>query len=340
MFSLQKRNSRLAIALLILFLGGLSAYALFGAFSGSDERFLHIDRDDTTDSVYHKLSREGGLLSNGAFRALAAVGNYPKHLHQGRYDIGSGQSTLTIFRRLRNGTQTPVRLTIPVLRTTDDLARFLGKHFEPTANEFEQALTDTALLKKYDQTPATALCLFIPNTYEIYWSLTPERLLARMQKEAQAFWTDHRLRKAEAAGLTPNEVIALASIVEQETAYNPEKPMVAGMYLNRLHRGMPLQADPTVKFALNDFTIRRILHEHLKADSPYNTYKHPGLPPGPICLPSMASIEAVLNFARHDYLYMCAKEDFSGSHNFATTYARHLDNAAKYTQALDRRGIR
>lgn len=336
----QKRNIWLSIAAAVLLLGGLSIYSVFGTFSGSDERFLYIDRDDTTDSVYHKLSDEGHFLSKTGFKLLAAVGNYAAHLHPGRYDVGSGHSTLTVFRQLRNGTETPVRLTIPVLRTSQDLARFLSKHLEPSTDAFAEILSDTLALAQYGQTPETAVCLFIPNTYEVYWSLTPEELLSRMQKEAQHYWNNERLQKAKEAGLTPNEVITVASIVEQETAYNPEKPMVAGMYLNRVRKNMPLQADPTVKFALGNFALRRILHEHLKVDSPYNTYKNAGLPPGPICIPSMASIEAVLNFARHDYLYMCAKEDFSGSHNFAVTYADHLKNAAKYTSALNQRGIR
>ena len=176
--------------------------------------------------------------------------------------------------------------------------------------------------------------------YELYWTLQPKALLERMNKEAQKFWNDKRVLEAKQLGLTPDEVMTVASIVEQETAYNPEKPMVAGMYLNRLNQKMPLQADPTVKFALGDFALRRILHEHLRVNSPYNTYKVKGLPPGPICIPSVESINAVLHRANHNYLYMCAKEDFSGSHNFATTYAEHQKNATKYAAALNARGIR
>jgi len=170
--------------------------------------------------------------------------------------------------------------------------------------------------------------------------------IARIQKEADADTQlavekfEAELAKAQADSLSPDQVITVASIVEQETAYNPEKPMVAAMYLNRLHKHMPLQADPTVKFALGNFGLRRIMNEHLKVDSPYNTYKQAGLPPGPICIPSMSSINAVLDHAHHNYFYMCAKEDFSGSHNFAETYGEHLKNAAKYAQALNARGIK
>ena len=271
---------------------------------------------------------------------LTSVFDYGKHIRPGRYDVGSGTGVLSVFRNLRNGNQTPTRLTIPVLRTTRDLADLLGRELHAPADSFYAALTNPELLSLYGKTPETAVCLFLPNTYEVYWTLSPAALLARMNKESKAFWTPERLAKAQADSLTPDQVITVASIVEQETAYNPEKPMVAAMYLNRLHKKMPLQADPTVKFALGNFGLRRIMHEHLKVESPYNTYKQAGLPPGPICIPSLSSINAVLDHAHHDYLYMCAKEDFSGSHNFAVTYGEHLKNAAKYAQALNARGIK
>ncbi|MCD7816338.1 MAG: endolytic transglycosylase MltG, partial [Bacteroides sp.] len=186
----------------------------------------------------------------------------------------------------------------------------------------------------------TLPCLFIPNTYEVYWTMTPEAFVKRMQKEHDRFWNEERKAKAQSIGLTPEEVATLASIVEEETANNAEKPMVAGLYINRLHADMPLQADPTVKFALQDFGLRRILHTHLETDSPYNTYKHTGLPPGPIRIPSIQGIESVLNYTRHNYLYMCAKEDFSGTHNFAATFSQHLANARKYQRELNRRKIK
>ena len=203
-----------------------------------------------------------------------------------------------------------------------------------------QHFADSTFCRQYGYDTATIACLFIPNTYEVYWNTSLEDFMKRMQKENTTFWNEERLHRAEAAGLTPNEVVTLASIVDEETANNAEKPMVAGMYINRLRTGMPLQADPTVKFALRDFSLRRIYHNHLNVESPYNTYRNIGLPPGPIRIPSIVGIDAVLNHVKHDYLYMCAKEDFSGTHNFARTYREHLANAAKYSKALNQRGIK
>ena len=342
-YILMKKNLRLwwLLPIALLALPSLAAcYALFSSFSGSEERIVYLDDDDNIDSVYNKVCSEARFPANSTFRFLTTAFKYGQHIRPGRYDVGSGTSVLSVFRNLRNGNQSPTRLTIPVLRTTRDLADLLGRELHAPADSFYAALTNKELLERYGKTPETAVCLFLPNTYEVYWTLSPAALLARMNRESKAFWTPERLAKAQADSLSPEEVMTVASIVEQETAYNPEKPMVAAMYLNRLHKRMPLQADPTVKFALGNFGLRRILHEHLKVDSPYNTYKHAGLPPGPICIPSLSSVNAVLDHAHHDYLYMCAKEDFSGSHNFAVTYGEHLKNAAKYVLALNARGIK
>ena len=182
--------------------------------------------------------------------------------------------------------------------------------------------------------------MFVPNTYDVYWNMSMDALLERMQKEHDRFWDGEREQKAARMQLTPVEVCTLASIIDEETANNAEKPMIAGMYLNRLKQGMPLQADPTIKFALKQFELKRIWQNLLQTDSPYNTYQNAGLPPGPIKIASIRGIDAVLNAVSHDYLYMCAKEDFSGTHNFATTYQEHLKNAARYSKALNERGIK
>ena len=334
------RKRRFVALSIVLLLVCIAVYSVFCSFSGSREHIVYIDTNDDIDSIYDKVCAGSRFPAGSTFRLLAAVTGYAHHIHPGRYDVGSGATALSVFRHLRNGSQSPVRLTIPVLRTTRDLADFLGRDFRASSDSFYQALCDTVLLAHYGKTPATALCLFLPNTYELYWTLSPDEVLARMDRESRKFWTPGRKALAAEAGLTPDQAVTLASIVEQETAYNPEKPMVAGMYLNRYQREMPLQADPTVKYALGDFNLRRILHQHLTVDSPYNTYKHKGLPPGPICIPSMASLNAVLHYVKHSYIYMCAKEDFSGSHNFAETYQEHLKNAANYARALNTRGIR
>ena len=220
-----------------------------------------------------------------------------------------------------------------------DLAERLERQLMLSGDDLLRLLDDSAYCASLGFTPETILTLFIPNTYEVYWNLSAEKLMQRMKREYDAFWTPARLSKAKAVGLTPIEVAVLASIVEEETAAADEYPVVAGLYINRLRRGIPLQADPTVKFAVGDFTLRRILFEHLKVDSPYNTYKHTGLPPGPLRVPSTRSIDAVLNYMKHNYLYMCAKEDFSGRHNFARTLAEHNRNARRYQAELNRRGF-
>lgn len=314
-------------------------WSFFSAFSTfSEAHFVYIDSDDNSDSVFSKLSDEAAFGKYIGIKTLCILSHSTPR--PGRYAIAPSISTFQLFRNLRNGNQAPVRLTIPMVRTSTDLAKKLSHELEGDSALWATALLDSSFCSKYEVTPATVISLFIPDTYEVYWTITPDGLLKRMKKESKAFWTEKRRMQAENAGLSPTEVITLASIVEQETADNQEKPMVAGMYLNRLHQGMKLQADPTVKFALKQFGLRRILHEHLSVESPYNTYRNEGLPPGPICIPSRASIESVLQYVKHTYFYMCAKEDFSGSHNFARTYTEHMDNARKYTDALNSRGIK
>ena len=337
---ISKRNAAIiAIAIGSALLLCLSFFFL--PFSRTDAtEVLYIDRNDTADSVFHKLRRYGHSHSMMALQLLARVDHYEEHLHTGRYEVEPSISTFALMRRLLHGHQSPVRLTIPTTHTMKHLAARLAKRIEPDSATLAEAFTDSAFCEKHGCTTATLPCLFIPNTYEVYWDITPDQLAQRMKRESEKFWTTVRKNKAEKARLTPEEVITLASIVEKETANNQEKPDIAGLYLNRLRKGMKLQADPTVKFALQDFGLRRILNKHLTADSPYNTYVYAGLPPGPICLPSIASIDAVLNHTEHNYIYMCAKEDFSGTHNFAATYEEHKANARKYVQALNERGIK
>lgn len=332
---------------MFLYVGGCLLVAMcvvyglfFSSISTADETvFVKIDADDNIDSVYTKVKAISHAVPYAGFKLAAKVSGYANRVRTGRYEVSTSIGSLRLLRHLMNRQQAPVRLTIPTVRTTDRLAAELSKQLMPDSVAWVKVLQDKDLCKSLGYDTTTIMCVFIPNTYEIYWDVTPQKFLKKMKQENDAFWTDSRRQKAADAGLTPNEVIVVASIVEQETANNAEKPMIAGMYLNRYHKGMKLQADPTVKFATRQFQLRRIGGSILFTDSPYNTYKYAGLPPGPICIPSMASIEAVLNYVHHDYLYMCAKEDFSGTHNFARTYAEHQQNAQKYTDALNKRGI-
>ncbi len=294
--------------------------------------YIYIDQDDTTDSVRTK-SRIGWRFD--VYHSLM-----PFNPRTGRYKIDTGIRHFTFYRQLRNGIQTPIKLSIPTLRTTENLATYLGEKLMLDAEEIREAFQDSASCAEWGYTPTTLSALFLPNTYEVYWNTSLKSFMRRMQMEHKAFWNQARMEKAEKTGYTPTEIATLASIIDEETANNAEKPIIAGMYLNRLKRRIPLQADPTVKFALQDFGLKRIYQKHLKVKSPYNTYQNAGLPPGPIRIASIASIDAVLNHAEHSYLYMCAKEDFSGTHNFATTYSAHLRNARKYARALNARNIK
>ena len=344
MKSLQKKHyASLAAGMLMLAVAAF-AYFLYSQISapilkGKETHYVYIDNDDTIDSVYAKLQpfcTEKGLKG---FQRLSDHYDYADKIRTGRYALEPSQRVLDAFRELRNGQQTPLMLTVPEVRTMDRMAGKLSAKLMLDSATIANALTDEAFCQQLGYDTATIACMFVPNTYEVYWNTTLEALMQRMKKEHDTFWNTERQQKAKAQGLTPNEVVTLASIIDEETANIAEKPMIAGMFLNRLKRGMLLQADPTVKYALGDFTLRRILNKHLTVDSPYNTYKYAGLMPGPIRVPSLAAIEAVLNPAQHDFLYMCAKEDFSGTHNFARTLAEHTQNARRYQQALNQRGI-
>lgn len=326
--------SSIVILLLLIY------WLFFSALSSSSKpAYIYITEKDTPETIYEKIDKEAHPHQMVGLKIAATLLGYSSHIHTGRYAVGEGKSTFTIIRNLRGGRQATMSLVIPVVHTINDLAGRLSQQLGIDSVTMVRTFTDKKLLASLNVNDTTVACLFIPNTYEVYWDITPEKLLKRMKKEHDNYWTDSRVSQAKEAGLTTNEVYILASIVEQESANENERPMIAGMYLNRLHQGMKLQADPTVKYALGDFGLRRIMHNHLTIDSPYNTYKYAGLPVGPICIPSLNAIESVLNYTHHDYLYMCAKEDFSGTHNFASTYEEHMQNAKRYAEALNKRGI-
>lgn len=344
---MKKRVCLIAVALVLLigaFAAGYIAYKWLKAPLGRVEDTVYIavhDTDDTAivgDSITSRVMVD--RLAFAGFKWLMRYYHYDERVKPGNYAIRPGDSVRDICLRLLSGNQTPVRLVVPSVRTLDRLAGVVGRQLLTDSAAIMAVLSDTALMDSLGYSQETFPALFIPNTYEVYWTMTPAQFVARMVKENARYWNTSRKDKAKAQGLTPLEVITLASIVDEETNKDDEKPIVAGLYLNRLHRGMLLQADPTVKFALGQFELRRILYAHLNVDSPYNTYKYAGLPPGPIRIPSMAAIESVLNPTKHNYIYMCAKEDFSGYHNFATSLAQHNANARRYQQALNQRGVK
>ena len=340
---MRKRKTRkvfLTIGVVALLLVVLMLYMLFWPVGKTNQAaYIMIDQDDTKDSVFTKLEPVVTPTALKTIKFLTSMTSYGDHIRTGRYEVGK-EGAFTTFRHIKNGIQAPMMLTIPSVRTLDRLAEEVGKRMMFSSNELLDSLQDSTVCHRYGFTKETIPCMFIPNTYDLFWNTSITNFLDRMKKEYDRFWTSARKEKAKTIGLTPEEVTTLASIVEEETANDGEKPMVAGMYINRLNIDMLLQADPTVKFALKNFEAKRIYNSMLSADSPYNTYKYKGLPPGPIRIPSVVGIDAVLNHTHHDYLYMCAKEDFSGTHNFAKTFSEHQANAAKYVKALNERGIK
>jgi UPF0755 protein len=270
---------------------------------------------------------------------VAEKKNYPSHVRPGRYTFSRAISCNELINILRSGKQTPVRITFSNIRTLNELAGRVGGRIEADSSQILGFLSDQANYSKDGFTKETIISVFIPDTYEFFWNTDAKRFYSRMLKEYKRFWNEERQMKAEQKNLTSTEVSTLASIIDYEAVHADEKCRIAGVYINRLKRGMPLQADPTIKFALNDFTLKRILTRHLIIESPYNTYRYPGLPPGPIACPSVGGIDAVLNAEEHDYLYFAAKPDFSGYHNFSRTLADHNKYAAMYRHELNKRRI-
>ena len=273
------------------------------------------------------------------FSFLAKLMDYDENIKPGLYVIKKGSNNMAVVRMLRAGEQTPVNVTFNNVRLVHDLPAKITQNLEMDSMAFLKVLRNDSLVKAAGFDSLTLVGMFLPNTYQAYWNIKPEALFMKMKNEYDRFWNEKRRAIADSIGLTPKEVSVLASIVDAETTFREEEPIVAGLYMNRLNRGEILGADPTLVFAHQDFEIRRVLNKHKEIDSPYNTYKYTGLPPGPINMPTISSIEAVLNYERHRYLYMCAKEDFSGYHNFATNLRDHNENAKKLHRALNRARI-
>lgn len=297
---------------------------------------LYVHPDGTYRDLLDSLSLR--LADPASFASTARHHELETGYKPGRYALRPGMTNLELVRMLRLGWQTPMNLTLSGnIRTVEKLAGILGRKLAADSLDFLACFRDPLTWQACGLTRETFPSLFIPNTYEVYWTLTPQQFIERMKKEHDRFWTPERTEKARALGLSREEVSTLASIVCEESQYSPERSAIAGVYLNRLKKGMKLEADPTVKFALNDPGIRRILFRHLQTDSPYNTYLHPGLPPGPITIPDTDGLEAVLNPAAHSYLYFCASDKLDGTHRFAATLQEHNRNAAAYHRAISRR---
>ncbi|MDE6514328.1 MAG: endolytic transglycosylase MltG [Muribaculaceae bacterium] len=337
-----KRKILIAVAavLLIIVAGAYGAWRyLSSPYQGPDVAWVYLPHGSTRQALADSLKSALGDRTGSRVAAIyGAVAKADAQLY-GAYRIEPGTSAKAIAQRLVRHRQTPVRLTFNNVRTLPQLAERISSQMDFSAGEFLAAadsLLPAAGFKSAAQYPAA----FLPDTYEFYWSTGAGPTVARLLEERNRFWNDSRRQKAAALGLTPVQAATLASIAEEETNNKAERAVVARLYLNRLHKGMKLQADPTVKFALGDFSLRRIRGEHLKVQSPYNTYNVAGLPPGPIRVADGATIDGLLNSQPHKWIYMCAKEDFSGTHNFAADYSAHMDNARRYQRALNSRGIK
>jgi UPF0755 protein len=302
--------------------------------------FVYIKTGADFEEVMDSVEAQNVVIDRLSLRFLAKLMDYPELVKPGRYELVDGSTNYQLISKLRAGLQTPVNVTFANVRLKKQLSEKLASYIEADQREIDSLLSDQSYVKSLGFDTTTVMTMFVPNTYELYWTTSAQDLLERMRKEYGRFWTEEREQKARNLGLSKAQVSILASIVEAESQKKDERARIAGVYLNRLKRNQPLQADPTVVFAVQDFTIRRVLNVHLQADSPYNTYRYAGLPPGPINLPSISSIDAVLNRENHEFYYFCAREDFSGYHAFARTHNEHIRNARRYQQALNERNIR
>lgn len=337
-----------SVAILLLALSGAGIYVYYHLDRRpiiTKEHWIYIRPYDSHEKLITQI--RPALSDEDALRWFEMAGNlYDLTTAEisgnlrGAYRLTPGMTARQIVNILSRRIETPVRLTFNNVRLKEDLAGRIARYLMTDSTQIIDMLNDSVVCRNYGTTPENIGSLFLPDTYEVYWTITPQDLLARMYREYRSFWTPARLAKAQALGISPEEVSIIASIAEEETRDRQERGIVARLYWNRLQRGMPLQADPTVKYALGDFTLRRILERHLDTESPYNTYRHAGLPPGPIRIAEKATIDAFLDSKPHPFLYMCAKEDFSGRHNFARTLTEHNRNAARYHQALRRLNIK
>jgi UPF0755 protein len=331
------------IILVVLLVGMFFAFKFYKVYFSPNvtdtEKYLYVKTGGNLDDVYEQFKSKGILRDINSFTEAAERMELAANLKPGRYSLTVGMTNRHLINKIKAGNQDPIKLKFQNIRRKQEFSGFLAKNLEPDSLTFIQLLDSASFLEKEGFNRENIYAMFIPNTYEMYWNTSAEEFFGKMKKEYEKFWTAERLEKAAALNMTPVQVSILASIVDAEAIYNQEMPTIAGLYLNRLKRGILLQADPTVIFANGDFTVKRVTYDLLKKESKYNTYKYAGLPPGPIMMPSIKAIDAVLNKEDNNYLYMCAKEDFSGYHSFAETRQEHEINAKKYRDALNKRKI-
>lgn len=342
------KKTIISILLIILISGVLGGYWVYKAIYQSNvslgdkkSQIIYIHTGSDFNDVMNMLYEKNIIVHRTSFEWLAEKKNYKNNIKPGKYRILARMSNNELINLLRAGLQEPVRITFTNIRTKAQLVSRVCLKIEADSIVMGRLLNDNTFLKKYGMNSDNVLILFIPHSYEFYWNTSPEQFLERMAQEYKKIWTEERKLKARNMRFTQTEISILASIVQAEQSrFDEEKPAIAGLYINRLKKGMPLQSDPTLVYANGNFSVTRVLNQDKEIDSPYNTYKYIGLPPGPICLPEVSSLDAVLNYEKHDYLYMCAKDDLSCKHNFAKTLDQHNVYASKYRNALNKRNIK
>jgi UPF0755 protein len=339
----MKNIFRILLAVIVIVIA-VAAWFVFGSatsFSGKN-KFLYLrEGQNNKDSLLAILKRDDLVGNLKTFSFIADRLEMWNKLKPGKFEIKNGESALNIVRKLRNNQQSPVNLVINKLRTKEDLAKMIGKLFSSDSATAIAFINSNDSLAKYDVDTTRVMTLVIPNTYTFTWTTSVRKIFNKLSEEKDKFWKKNdRVQRAQNAGLTPDQVYIISSIVEEETNKHDEKGNVASVYINRLNKGMPLGADPTIKFALKDFGLRRIYEKHLFVESPYNTYRNKGLPPGPICTPSPTTIDKVLDAPKTDYYYFVARIDGSGYHQFSTTFEEHKKYASQYHQKQNERGNR
>jgi UPF0755 protein len=338
-----KKIITLTVLIVVMLIGyvGYDIYRkIFSPNVFPKQTYVNIPTGSDYIDVLAILIEKNIVKNKSSFDWLARKMKYDKNIYPGHYKLTPGMSNKDLITLLRSGKQTPVHFVFNNIRLPAELASVISRTIEADSVSIMKLFDDDLFLKQYGFNSKNCIAMFIPNTYEFYWNTSAKKFMERMAKEYKAFWNPSRNLKANITGLTQTQVSVLASIVEQETQRIDERPLIAGVYLNRYNKGWKLEADPTLVFALGDFTIQRVLNQYKMIDSPYNTYMYAGLPPGPICIPSISSIDAVLNYSHHEYFYFCARDDFSGYHSFAKTYDQHLANAKRFQKELNRRKIR